>query len=417
MKKAYIIATGTELLTGSTLDTNSVYLAQRLDDLGIKVVGKSVVGDTRDFIKKALLTGLETADLVIATGGLGPTLDDLTKEVACEVMQVKMELIDEELERLKEFFARRNRPMPEANKKQAMFPKEAVRLRNGVGTAPGMYLKQNGKVLILLPGPPQEMTLMFEQEAVPLLVREWGLSIGKAERKRINIFGLGESQVEEKIADIIKNPRGVSIALLAKEGEVHIRLTAEGEDKEASKEIMNRMVKEIEERLGSYIYGYDDETLPLAVARLAQKRKCTMAFAESCTGGLLSKMITDLPGSSEYFWGGVVTYSNEAKQKILGVNAETLARYGAVSEETAREMLRGVLSLAGADIGAAITGIAGPGGGSETKPVGLVYIAAGSKEYNQVKKFNFTGNRIIIRTLAAKTALNLIRQELSRGDV
>lgn len=417
VKKAYIIATGTELITGSTPDTNSVYLAQKLDELGVKVVGKSVVGDSREFIKKAFITGLEMADMVISTGGLGPTLDDLTKEVACEVMQVKMMTIDEELKRLEEFFARRNRKMPEANKKQAMFPEEAIRLKNEAGTAPGMYLNKDGKLVILLPGPPHEMTLMFENEVVPLLIKDWGLSIGKTERKSINVFGLGESQVEEKIADIIQNPRGVSIALLAQAGEVHIRLTAEGEDKENSREIMKYMVEKIEERLGDYIYGYDEDTLPSAVARLAQKRKCMIAFAESCTGGLLSKMITDLPGSSEYFWGGAVTYSNEAKKKILGVKEETLAKYGAVSEETASEMLRGILEVSGADIGAAITGIAGPGGGSEAKPVGLVYIAAGSKEHQVVKKLNFMGNRNIIRTLSAKTALDLLRRELNRGDV
>lgn len=417
MKKAYIIATGTELVTGSTPDTNSVYLAQKLDELGIKVVGKSVVGDTREFIKKAFITGLNMADIVIATGGLGPTLDDLTKEVACEVMQLKMEIIDEELERLKDFFARRNRPMPEANKKQAMFPREALRLKNEAGTAPGMYLKQNGKVLILLPGPPHEMALMFDNEAVPLLIKDLGASVCKTERRIIKVFGIGESQVEEKIADIIQNPGGVSVALLAREGEVHIRLTAEGEDRENSKAIMNDISEKIEARLGDYIYGYDEDTLPSVIAELARERGLVMAFAESCTGGLLSKMITDLPGSSEYFWGGVVTYSNEAKRKILGVKGDTLEKYGAVSEETAKEMLMGVLSLSGADIGAAITGIAGPGGGSETKPVGLVYIAAGSKKHNQVIKMNFAGNRGVIRTLSAKTALDLIRREFLRGDV
>lgn len=417
MKKAYIIATGTELITGSTLDTNSVYFAQKLDELGIKVVGKSVVGDTPEFIEKAFAAGLEMADIVICTGGLGPTLDDLTKEVACKVMQVDMQIVEEELKKLKDFFARRNRPMPECNTKQAMFPKEAIRLKNSAGTAPGMYLSKDNKLVILLPGPPKEMTLMFDNEVYPLLMRDFNLKIGKSEPKNINIFGLGESQVEEKISDIMENPRGVSIALLAKEGEVHIRLTAEGEDKEDSQNIMSDIAGKIVEKLGDYVYGYNEDTLNSVVAGLVKKKNFTMAFAESCTGGLLSKMITDLPGSSEYFWGGMVTYSNEAKQKILGVKGDTLARYGAVSEETAREMLNGILKISGADIGAAITGIAGPGGGSEEKPVGLVYVAVGNREQSIVKKLNFVGSRSMIRTLSAKTALDLLRRELSRGDV
>ncbi|MBO8158540.1 competence/damage-inducible protein A [Thermosyntropha sp.] len=417
MKKAYVISTGTELITGETLDTNSVYISEKLTDLGIKVIGKSTVGDTREFIYNAFVDALEQADIVVSTGGLGPTTDDLTKEVACEVMDVKMELIDEELERLKEFFARRNREMPECNKKQAMFPKGAVRLKNYKGTASGMYLIKDGKAVILLPGPPAEMSSMFDNEVIPLLKRDFSLSISKAVQKTIKVFGLGESQIEEKMADIINNSRGVNIALLARQGEVYIKLTVENESGEDSEKILEEIAGEIEERIGEYIYGFTDDTLSSVVAKLARKRNINLAFAESCTGGLLAKMITDLPGSSEYFWGGVVTYSNEAKEKILGVKSQTLSTYGAVSEETAREMLKGILELSGAQMGAAITGIAGPGGGSEKKPVGLVYIAVGSLERNVVKKMNFAGDREIVRILSAKTALDLIRRELLRGEI
>ncbi len=413
MKNAFIIATGTELLIGNATDTNSAFIAERLAELGIKTIGKIIVGDKKEEILGAFRLGADLADIIISTGGLGPTKDDLTKETACEFMQVKMEVVDQEAAKLKDFFARRKKAMPDSNIKQAMFPQESVILPNELGTAPGMYLFKNGKIIILLPGPPKEMKKIFTDKVEPLLREKLDSQVKKAVTKTIKVFGPGESQVEEMISEIIDDPQGCSIALLAVEGEIHIRITAEGENSEDSRKIMEDVTDRIKTKLTDHIYGHDNDTLPSILAELMKENGMTLAVAESCTGGYLAKTITDLPGSSAYFWGGAITYSNEAKNELLGVRKEIIASYGAVSQETALVMAQGIKRIADSSIGLSITGIAGPEGGTETKPVGLVYIAIVGDKLEKVKPLNFTGDRESIRILSVKSALDLIRRSIA----
>jgi nicotinamide-nucleotide amidase len=416
MVKAYLISTGTELLLGSTLDTNSIYLSKRLAEIGIKVIGKSVVGDNQEAIEMALKIGLSAAEVVITTGGLGPTLDDLTKETACKVAGVEMRLIEAEEKRLREYFERRHRPMPEINLKQAMFPLQASIITNHHGTAPGMYLPlENNKVIICMPGPPREVEPMYENYIKDLLCQAYHLNKRRSASRTIKVLGPGESQVEQMLSDIINQAENYHLALLATDGEIAIGITAEGDDHNHSLMILNKVTEQIENIMGKSIFGYDDDTLGDVVGQLLSSRNISLAVAESCTGGLLGKMITDIPGSSRYFWGGVITYSNQAKQELLGVRSDTLNNYGAVSRETALEMARGVKRLADTDIGVAITGIAGPDGGSREKPVGLVYIAVVGDNLEQVREMHFVSSRDGIRTLSAKSALDLLRLQISKG--
>lgn len=417
MLNACIISTGTELLLGSTWDSNCIFLSQRLNDLGIQVIARFTVGDNREQMKNAFENALKLADLVICTGGLGPTLDDLTKEIACEVAGCQMELVEEEVRRLQDYFSRRKRKMPEANLKQAMFPPEAKILKNLKGTAPGMYLKKNGKVLVLLPGPPREMQAMYLQEVETQLKKDFDLDNKHSTSCTIKVIGPGESQVDEMLIDIINNSHNYSLALLAIDGEVHIKVTAEGENTEHSKQILQEISQRIENTMGRYVFGHDEESLAGIIAELLVKTGKRLAVAESCSGGLLARMITDLPGSSRYFWGSVTSYSNEAKVKLLGVKEETLENYGAVSQETAEEMARGILKSSGCDYSLAITGIAGPDGGTREKPVGLVYIALAAQEDCKVKEMHFAGDREAIRMLSAKTALDMLRRHLQYGGV
>ncbi len=417
MKKAYIISTGTELLTGMTTDTNAAYISQELTDLGLRVLGISVAGDNRENLKNAFAFAFKSADVIIASGGLGPTKDDLTKEVACEILGVEQFINDGEVVKLKDFFAKRGRKMPKANLKQALFPEGAKILANPLGTAPGLYLKKDEKLIVLLPGPPMEMKRMFIEEVKPRLVKEYKLNGSSAAKKTIKVLGIGESQVEEIISEVIENPLGCSIALIAEAGEILIKITAEGKDAEDSNQILNLVSKEIKELLNPYIFGEDEDELEKIVADILKKQQKTLAVAESCTGGLIAKLLTDVSGSSAYFWGGVVSYSNEAKEELLGVAPDTLANFGAVSAETALEMARAIKNLANTSLGLAVTGIAGPEGGSIEKPVGLVYISLASEEGVMVNEYNFVGDRDSIRTLTAKSGLDLVRKYINNGGI
>ncbi|MGI5911783.1 MAG: competence/damage-inducible protein A [Syntrophomonadaceae bacterium] len=410
--KACIISTGTELLLGSTIDSNAVFLSQKLTEMGFRIMARYTVGDNKEQIAKAFKDALEQADLVISSGGLGPTLDDLTKEIACEISGCKMELVEEEVNRLKDFFARRKHNMPKSNLKQAMFPPEAVILRNIHGTAPGMYLNKNGKILVLLPGPPRELQVMYLKEVEPRLSKDYVIGEKHVARKTIKVIGPGESQVDEMLADVIDNSSGCSLAFLAKDGEIHIKITAEGEDLKHSEAKLNEVSSRIEAIMDKYVFGYDDETLVGAVAELMITKGKTLSLAESCTGGMLAKMITDLAGSSKYFWGSVASYSNEAKIKLLGVTQEKLNEFGAVSKEIAEEMAKKIITRSNTDYSLAITGIAGPEGGTPNKPVGLVYIALADKDGCEVKEMHFAGAREAIRILASKTALDMLRRRL-----
>ncbi|HEX3010483.1 MAG TPA: competence/damage-inducible protein A [Syntrophomonadaceae bacterium] len=414
MKKAYLISTGTELLLGTTVDTNSVYLSQQLGDMGVRIIGKATVGDNRSQLERAFSHGLETADVIISSGGLGPTFDDLTKTVASEIMGCKLELRKDEATRLREYFAHRQREMPEINIKQAMFPPEADVLKNPRGSAPGMYLWKNDKLMILLPGPPHEMQAMFADEVKPRLQRDLAPYLHRIIKRTIKILGPGESRVEEMLGDLMSNTQGCSMALLASGGEVHIKLTAEGENEQDSERLLNDLTEDIKGRLGRHIFGYDDETLPERISKLLVQQGKTLAVAESCTGGLLGSYITDIPGSSRYFWGGIISYSNEAKVHLLNVKPDTLDQYGAVSQQTATEMARGILQCSGADLGISITGIAGPDGGTEIKPVGLIYIGLAYGDECKVKELRFVGPRDAIRKLSVRSALDILRRHLEQ---
>lgn len=416
MITAYIVSTGTELMLGTTVDTNSIFLSASLTRLGIKVLGKIVVSDDEGDIRCAFKTGLALADMVICSGGLGPTKDDLTKDIACEVMNCQAVLVAEELERVKGYFSKRGRPMPDSNIKQAMFPPEAVILRNQRGTAPGMYLKKDDRLIVLLPGPPHEMKSMYIQEVETLLAVEYGLLETADVSRIIKVFGPGESQIEVILGELMEQQEGYNMALTAKSGEIHIGIQVFGTNLKERQQKLEDLTQQVKEKLGNNVFGVDQDTMLEITASGLKRLGKKIALAESCTGGLLAKMFTDLPGSSDYFWGGVTSYSDEAKQVLLGVKAETLHRYGAVSSATAEEMVRGLVSIAGTEVGISITGIAGPSGGSEEKPVGLVYIALMFDGNCTVKELRYGGQRDMIRMLASRTALDMVRRKLDTGE-
>ncbi|MGE5404609.1 MAG: competence/damage-inducible protein A [Candidatus Saccharibacteria bacterium] len=415
MKTAYIVSTGTELMIGDTEDSNALFLSRRLAAIGVRVVGRSAVGDNEEMLRRAFLTGFETADIVISSGGLGPTMDDLTRQISCEVLGVPLEKREEEVVRLKDYFARRHRDMPAINEKQAYFPNEAIVLDNPRGSANGFIVNNENKTLILLPGPPRELEPMFTESAEPRIKEMVGQDGGVTLSYTIKAMGPGESKVETMIDDVIKNPEGCAMALLAKEGEVWVRVTRYDNDAANAQRVLESVIDRIKQGLGENVFGAETDTLPAVVVKALHDKKLTVAFAESCTGGLVSKLITDVPGSSDVLWGSVVSYSNEAKVKFLGVKPETLERYGAVSEQTAREMAEGIRKQAGSDFGIGITGIAGPGGGTEQKPVGLVYVVLADSSETLVKELHFLGGRDATRILTAKSALDWLRRKILRG--
>lgn len=413
MNRVYLISTGYELLSGAIADSNAAFLTARLIDLGLQIVGKSTVGDDRASLEMTFRSAIATADVVISTGGLGPTFDDLTKIVACEIMDCQLEPRPEEEQRLRDYFEARHRPMPEINLRQAMFPAEAMVLENKGGTAPGMYLRKNGKILILMPGPPREMTKMFADQVEPQLKLDCGLE-NQALRRTIKILGLGESQVEELLDDLLSDQEGITSALLAVDGEIQVKLSLRSGTQDPNPgSRLEYLTGLMRERLGKNVFALDDDTLTAKTARLLLQQESSLAVAESCTGGLLGKMITDLPGSSRYFWGGAISYSNSAKQVYLGVDNDTLTQHGAVSPETAREMAEGLRHKSGVDFALAITGIAGPEGGSPEKPVGLVYLALAYDGGCKIRELRLgLPDRELIRIISAKSALDLLRRHL-----
>jgi len=408
--RAELIFTGTELLLGEILNTHAQYLGQRLAALGIEVSRHVTVGDQWDLLAATLRRALERSELVITTGGLGPTTDDLTKETAAEVLGLTMELDVPSLEKIKQTLAERGIPMVENMARQAYFPAGAKILPNPRGTAPGALLEHNGRLLILLPGPPGELRAMFEQSVEPYLA---GLSgRGTVLRSRLlKVTGISESAVQQRIGDLggQTNP---GIAYLAKPGEVHVRISARHDDPARADRMVAELLEKVRHRLAGFVFGEDDEVLEEVVGRLLAESGLTVALAESCTGGLIAERITSVAGSSAYFLGAVVAYHNRIKERVLGVPADTLSRHGAVSRETAVAMAEGARRLTGADFGLGITGIAGPGGGTPAKPVGLVYIALAAEDGTCCREFQFPGRRRAVRQGAANTALNMLRLRL-----
>ena len=370
-----LISVGTELLLGNIVNTNAAFLAEKCAGLGLSCYYQTVVGDNRERLAGVMRTALERSDILILTGGLGPTQDDLTKETAAEVWNRELKMDGHSLERIESFFKERGLEMTENNKKQALVPEGAIVVDNDNGTAPGIILTEGEKRIILLPGPPNELKPMFENSIVPYLnglenPEEPGIIYSKT----VKICGMGESKVESEITDLesMENP---TVAPYAKTGEVHLRVTARAADEKEARKKVKPVVKELKSRFGSAVYTTEEDvTLEGAVVDLLLANELTVSTIESCTGGMLAARLINIPGVSEVFKSGYITYSNKAKRKIAGVKKGTLDKYGAVSPQTAKEMARGTALLTKADVTFSITGIAGPDGGSQEKPVGLVYM-------------------------------------------
>lgn len=407
--KAEIITVGTEILLGDIVNTNSQFLAKELASIGVEVYYQETVGDNETRLLNLLEEAFKRSDIVITTGGLGPTNDDITKEIAAKYFNQELVFYSDIWENIKSYFEKLGLKPTENNKKQAYFPKDCIILDNPNGTAPGVILKKENKMIILLPGPPKEMIPMFNNSVKSYLQSLTGY---KLVSKTLRFIGIGESELEEKLIDIINSQSNPTIAPYAKENEVTLRITAKSKDDEKANDLIKSIEDKIKDRVGKYIYGYDDTTLEETVAKLLVNNNMTIAVSESCTGGMLSSKLIDYPGISQSFIEGCVTYSNEAKMNRLGVKKETLDKYGAVSSETAIEMAVGIAKNLNTNIGLSTTGVAGPGGGTDEKPVGLVYIGIYINGDVKVKKCNFSGSRDKIRSRATNEALNLLRLEL-----
>nr|WP_092067793.1 competence/damage-inducible protein A [Dendrosporobacter quercicolus]NSL46778.1 competence/damage-inducible protein A [Dendrosporobacter quercicolus DSM 1736]SDL63629.1 nicotinamide-nucleotide amidase [Dendrosporobacter quercicolus] len=404
-----ILTTGTELLLGQIVNTNAPYLAQQLNKLGFDVLYQTTIGDNRERMSSVLIQALSRADLVITSGGLGPTQGDITKEVSAQVFNRKLVLHEPSKAKIKCFFAERHAAMPESNLRQAMIPEGAVILNNERGTAPGVIIENNGKTLINLPGPPHELEFMFEQYVAPYLKGKYGVQ-GAIVSRVLRTYGLGESMLEEKIKDLILAQKNPTIALLARKGEVVIRLTARGETELEANQLIAELAETITPRISEYLFGIDDDNMEFVVGQNLLSNKLSLALAESCTGGLVSSRLTDIPGSSSYLQGSVVCYSNDVKVQDIGVANEILLQHGAVSEQTAIAMAAGIRRKFSTDIGVGVTGIAGPGGATADKPVGLVYIAIDGPAGPKCYKNHFEGQRTEIKFRSSQEALDTIRR-------
>ncbi|MCR4430577.1 MAG: competence/damage-inducible protein A [Tepidanaerobacteraceae bacterium] len=407
--KAETIAVGSELLLGQISNTNAQIISKALQKIGIDVFYHTCVGDNEERIKQVFKIAMERSDIIIFTGGLGPTMDDLTKETVASFLNLPLVLDESSLKKIKSYFDKRGRTMTQNNYKQALIPEGSEPIMNKNGTAPGVLLKFCGKIIIMLPGPPFEMEPMLMESVIPYLSK---LSQKTIFSRVLKFYGIGESLLEEKIKDLIIIQSNPTIAPLAKMGEVTLRITAKAQDLETAEKMIQPIEKEIKDRVGEYFYGYDEERIEEIVAKMLISSKTTISIAESCTGGLLAHKLTDIPGISDVFDRCIVSYSNKSKQELLRVKAETIEKHGAVSEKAAAEMAEGIRILSGTDIGVSITGIAGPGGGTQEKPVGLVYIGFADLRNTIVEEYLFNGCRDVIKHRAANAALHMIRRML-----
>lgn len=408
--RAEIIAIGTEILLGDIINTNAQFLSKELANLGIDVYNQTVIGDNEERILEAFTRAFEKCDLVITTGGLGPTQDDLTKELGAKFFNKDLELDKESLEWIKSYLKIDEGEALESNRKQAYMPVDSIILKNPNGTAPGAILSENNKTLIIMPGPPNEVIPMFKNYVEKYLLDKTGSTI---KSKTLRLFGIGESIMSTKIDDLIKNSTNPTVAPYAKESDVILRVTAKGKDQEECVNLINPIIEEIKAVLGDYIYAEEEkDSMQSVVAKLLCDKNFTISTAESCTGGMVASSLIEYPGISDVFMEGAITYSNEAKMRRLGVKKETLDKYGAVSRETAEEMAIGIAKEAKTNIGLSTTGIAGPGGGTSEKPVGVVYIGIYINGKTKVEKFELSGTRDKIRKRATLNALNLLRKEI-----
>lgn len=406
-----LISVGTELLLGNIVNTNAQFLAEQCALLGLTMYYQSTVGDNPERLSQTITQALDRSDVVILTGGLGPTEDDLTKEICAQVMGFPLAEDPHTRQRIEEYFKNNiYQEIPDNNWKQAVIPQGALVLDNDNGTAPGLILEKDGKRAILLPGPPGELIPLFTHQVAPYLEK---LRPEIIRSQMVKICGVGESQVEDKLLDLIDQQTNPTIATYAKTGEVHLRVTASASSQEEAEKLIKPVVREIKKRFGDAVYSTkEEESLEAAVVRLLKKHELTVTTAESCTGGMLAARLVNVPGVSDVFREGFVTYSNKAKRRLLDVGKGTLKKYGAVSEQTAREMAMGGVFATGADICVATTGIAGPSGGTEDKPVGLVYISCILRDEVTVQRFQFKGNREKVREQTVVKALDLLRRSI-----
>ena len=406
--KCELISVGTEILLGDILNTNARFLSKELAALGISLMYQTTVGDNEGRLKSALDTAFTRADTVILTGGLGPTPDDLTKEVCAAYFGKRLFMREDILEEIRAYFSAKGLPMPESNSKQALVPEDSTVLPNKNGTAPGFIMESGDKKIIILPGPPREMEPMFRECVVPYL-KKFSCSVIKSHTVRT--FGIGESAMSERVSDLLES-ENPTVAPYAKDGEALLRITAKAESEEEADRLISPLLEDIRARLGCYIYGIDAQSIEEATVSLMKEKGVTTAFAESCTAGLCAKRITDISGASQVFHCGIVSYSNEIKSKLLGVSSEDLAHFGAVSDIVAAQMALGVKNISGADYGVAVTGMAGPTSDDPEKEVGLIYIAVTDGESLYLKEFHGRKNgscRDYNRFVSASNAINQLR--------
>ena len=399
---AEIIAIGNEVVKGHVVNTNAAHIARRLEELGISVDCHSTVKDDPVAIKETFNQAMMRSHYIVITGGLGPTKDDLTKETICEAIGMPMYIREELLEKIKAHFEKIKKVMPDINKKQAAFPNEAYILKNVYGTAPGCVIPYQRRKIILLPGPPSELYPMIENELVPYLIKKQHLY---SETLDIKLFGISESEVAVLLCDLLQESDEGSIATYVGEYEIVVRIAGWHKEKKKVKEFIFQNQKQVEERLEKFIIGYNQDRLEDKIVKWLLDNQKTITTVESCTGGMLAQTLVNCEGVSACFNEGIVTYSNQAKMKYVGVKEETLQKVGAVSRETAKEMAEGIRRQAGADIGLSTTGIAGPGGGTEEKPVGLVYIGIATENETNVYELHLSGSRQAIREKTVKNVL------------
>jgi nicotinamide-nucleotide amidase len=410
--KAYIITIGDEILLGNTLNTNAAYIGSQLFDINIPVVKTSVIGDDNTDILNELKNATEIADVILLTGGLGPTHDDITRKSIVDFFKTELIENSEVLEDIKTLFEKRKRKITNVNIDQAKVPKIAEVIRNQLGTAPGLWIEKDDKIYVVMPGVPYEMEAMMGSTVIPKLKERIGAGQKILLRKMILTTGIPESTLYERLGNIDDLLLGAKLAFLPNQFGVKLRLSVEGDDEKELKNKLMEVEQRIRSKAGRFIYGVGDDQLEAVVGRLLLERELKIATAESCTGGLVGNMLTNVSGSSKYFERGVICYSNAAKVEILKVNEDTLAEHGAVSMEVAMQMAEGVKSTSGADIGLATTGIMGPTGATADKPIGLVYIGYCDEKVCTARKFHFGDDRLLNKQRTAQTALDFVRRQL-----
>lgn len=418
---AIILSIGDELILGQSVDTNSAYLSQQLAAMGVTVIQHVTIADDLSAIASQITAAADSnAEIVIATGGLGPTDDDLTRHAIAEALGVQLEFRQELLDDIEAFFDRLNRPMAEKNRVQAMIPQPCQTIDNPVGTASGIIAKIKNTLSFFLPGVPDEMTEMLQSTVMPQIrqmIRKKGEKQDILFTRKIHTLGTGESNVAQSLGPLMARDKNPLVNCTVSNCIITLRINATAPDEHTAKQMISPIEQDIHQRLGTLIFGYDDETLPTVTAKLLTKAKATLALAESCTGGLIAKMLTDIPGSSAFFKSGWIVYSNNAKESQLGVASEVINQHGAVSRPVAEQLAINARHIANTDYAIGITGIAGPTGASQQKPLGLVYIALADESGTIVEKNIFNGNRGIVRHRAALTALNMLRIRIESGKV